>query len=112
MSAPSRPRTRSVSRLRRLRSLHVVTGVAVALAISLGLSPQAQAEPRLIHVGEGKASCPAGYTCVWEYDYFTGRGVGIFNDEPWWQNFPAEFRFIQNAGSSFYNNGRTSDVRF
>jgi hypothetical protein len=85
---------------------------ALVLVTTVAWSPWARAEARLIHVGAGKASCPSGYVCAWESDWYAGRGVGMFNDEPWYENFPAEFKFIQNNADSFYNNGRTHDVRF
>jgi hypothetical protein len=59
----------------------------------------------VIRVGEGLASCPKGYLCVWEHAGYRGGGVGIFGTEKNWAEFPEEFGLIARQGSSFYNRG-------
>lgn len=103
---------RAPSSTRGLRAVLVLAGCLPVLLAGLYLGQQrAEAAPRYILVGQGRAACPGGYLCLWEAPYFTGRGVGFFNSESWYSTIPAAYQLIQNNAESAFNNGNTHDIR-
>ncbi|GAA0973914.1 hypothetical protein GCM10009555_029420 [Acrocarpospora macrocephala] len=88
-----------------------VVGVLVAGAF-VRLPAQAAAAYIYLPSGSGKSACPLGYVCLWEHSEFTGRGVGFYNSQAWYEDLSATYKFIQNAASSAYNHGQYNDIRF
>lgn len=95
---------------RRRLTLAVVLAVAGAGALFYG-GPAFALDVRRT-IGNGAASCPGGYVCLWTLENYTGQGYAFFNSETDYATLPAPFNNIQDNSWSFFNNGNTSDITF
>jgi predicted Ser/Thr protein kinase len=68
-------------------------------------TPSQPATALLRPVGDGLASCPLGYLCVWKDAQFQGGGVGMYGSERDFGKFPGQLRFIAGRAASAYNHG-------
>ncbi|MGH3734968.1 MAG: peptidase inhibitor family I36 protein [Micromonosporaceae bacterium] len=90
----------------------LVLAVSAAVAALVPAPATAAESVILIPSGAGRAGCPGGYVCLWEYDNFRGRGVGFYYSTEYYGNLSSTYAWINNWSESAYNNGNTSDVRF
>jgi hypothetical protein len=100
-----------LGRWRRRVALAVVLAVAGAVGIGVAAVPALAADARRT-IGNGIASCPEGYVCLWTLTNYTGQGYAFFNSETDYGTLPAPFNGIQDYSWSFYNNGKFSDILF
>ena len=84
----------------------------VTVTATLVASSPAQAVTTRLTIGVGKASCPAGYVCLWTLSNYQGTGYAFYNDELNYATLPSPFNAIQDNSYSFYSHGNTSDIRF
>lgn len=85
--------------------------VLVAVTAISGLKPATALATRMI-IGQGLASCPAGYVCLWSLSNFSGTGYAFYNSEFDYFSLPAPFNGIDDYSWSFYSHGNTYDIRF
>jgi len=90
----------------------LAAAVGVLVAGSAAVTTSAQSATSIISVGNGTASCPAGYVCLWEHADYTGRGIGFYNDYSNYYSLSAPFNWLPGRASSLYNHGNSYDVRF
>ena len=99
----------------RRRSWRRATGIAAALLVAALVAltaKEANAVTTIIQVNPCKASCPAGYVCLWPLNDFPGTGVGFYSDEDNYATLSSTYNFIQDNSWSMYSHGNTYDVRF